>query len=161
MDRVEFRYFSEAQVSSRWLRTTVHCRVRVSDLRGFTLLAQLDRALPSGGRGHGFKSLEGCVRKAYRVLAIEWEHGYEMLIKGVGVTQAEDTWEIWDAAREYLACELGGEPGDYLVLVRILDSEDQLSQAERYHLGRRDDCPSCGLGGDEDVHTAGCALPPP
>lgn len=104
---------------------------------------------------------ENGASKLYKVIAIEWEHGYEMIVKGVGVTQAEDLWELWDAARDYLSLELGGDPESYPLLMKFAHSESELSQAELYHLGRVDACPSCGIGGDDDTHSDDCTLGPP
>jgi DNA-directed RNA polymerase specialized sigma24 family protein len=51
----------------------------------------------------------------YRVTAQRWEHGWELHVDGVGVTQCGPLSDAERMARDYLATELGGEPADYEV----------------------------------------------
>jgi hypothetical protein len=55
------------------------------------------------------------VTKAYRVTARRWEHGWELHVNGVGVTQCGPLADAERMALDYLATELGGEPDDYSV----------------------------------------------
>ena len=53
----------------------------------------------------------------YQVTAKRWEHGWELHIAGVGVTQADTLDTAEKAARDYLAVDLAGQPEDYNVTV--------------------------------------------
>jgi hypothetical protein len=46
------------------------------------------------------------MRPTYTVRAKAWEHGYELGIEGVGVTQAADMREADAMARDFIALEL-------------------------------------------------------
>lgn len=53
----------------------------------------------------------------YEVTARRWEHGWELHIDGVGVTQSRTLTSAQHMARDYLAIALGGAPDDYAVVV--------------------------------------------
>jgi hypothetical protein len=55
------------------------------------------------------------VTKAYQVTARRWEHGWELHVEGVGVTQCGPLADAVRMALDYLATELGGDPSDYSV----------------------------------------------
>lgn len=55
--------------------------------------------------------------REYRVTAHRWQHGWELHIAGVGVTQARTLESADQVARDYLATDLGGTPDDYTVTV--------------------------------------------
>jgi DNA-directed RNA polymerase specialized sigma24 family protein len=48
-------------------------------------------------------------------MAQRWEHGWELRVDGVGVTQCGPLADAERMALDYLATELGGEPEDYSV----------------------------------------------
>jgi hypothetical protein len=56
--------------------------------------------------------------KKHLVTARRWEHGWELHVDGVGVTQSASLADAERMARDYLATELGGEPEDYAVEIR-------------------------------------------
>ncbi|WP_206686244.1 antitoxin HicB [Kribbella qitaiheensis] len=56
--------------------------------------------------------------KTYRVTARRWEHGWELQVDGVGVTQCRPLADAERMALDYLATELGGEAADYAVDIR-------------------------------------------
>ena len=41
--------------------------------------------------------------KTYQVRAKRWEHGWELHIEGVGVTQSRTLWDAEDMARDLIA----------------------------------------------------------
>jgi hypothetical protein len=51
----------------------------------------------------------------YRVTARRWDHGWELYVDGVGVTQCGPLADAERMTLDYLATELGGEPSDYSV----------------------------------------------
>lgn len=53
--------------------------------------------------------------KAYQVRAQRWEHGWELQVDGVGLTQCGPLAAAERTVLDYLATELGGEPEDYRV----------------------------------------------
>jgi hypothetical protein len=55
------------------------------------------------------------VTKTYTVTTERWEHGWELHVGGVGVTQCGTLADAERMALDYLATELGGEPEDYKV----------------------------------------------
>jgi hypothetical protein len=54
----------------------------------------------------------------YTVAAKRWNHGWELHIPDVGVTQSATLASAKRFAQDYLAIILGGEPGDYDVVIQ-------------------------------------------
>ena len=55
-------------------------------------------------------------RPTYNVRLEPWEHGFEVFIDGVGVTQARDRGEVEEMARDFIATDLD-VPADSFDLV--------------------------------------------
>lgn len=55
---------------------------------------------------------------AYTARAVRWEHGWEIHVDGVGVTQCRTLADAERMARDLVATMLGGEGTDYTVTVR-------------------------------------------
>jgi len=47
--------------------------------------------------------------KTYQVRAKRWEHGWELHIEGVGVTQSRTLWDAEEMARDPAADDAGAE----------------------------------------------------
>jgi hypothetical protein len=76
------------------------------------LLAAL--SAPSAGEDHGPVPPPG--RPLYRVTTVPWQHGLELHIDGVGVTQTHDgnpEGTVEAMARDYIAAMLGVEPDSF------------------------------------------------
>lgn len=69
----------------------------------------------------------------YRVSARRWEHGWELHISGVGVTQSRTLAGAKRMVRDYLALDLGGDPDSYDVDVEVaLEGElEAVAEARR------------------------------
>lgn len=70
----------------------------------------------------------------YSVTAKRWEHGWELHIDGVGVTQCTGLTGAERAARDYVAIVIGGEPASFDVeITPELDEEigEELVAAKR------------------------------
>lgn len=57
-------------------------------------------------------------KKTYTVTSERWEHGWELHVDGVGITQCNSLADAERMALDYIATELGGEPQDYAVTLK-------------------------------------------
>ena len=71
--------------------------------------------------------------KTYRVTARRWEHGWELHVGDVGVTQCGPLADAERMALDYLATELGGEPENYAVEIHhdLGGAEDEVAAARQ------------------------------
>lgn len=78
--------------------------------------------------------------KTYTVTTERWEHGWELHIDGVGVTQCGTLADAERMALDYLATELGGEPEDYAVEIhhdlggvgaKVAAARQRMAEAQR------------------------------
>ena len=51
--------------------------------------------------------------KTYSVRAKRWEHGWELHIDGLGVTQSDDLDEVETMVRDYISLDLGVPPDSF------------------------------------------------
>jgi hypothetical protein len=56
-------------------------------------------------------------RPSYAVTAKRWEHGWELHIDGVGVTQSADLDGAEEMVRDYIALDLGLPANSYDVII--------------------------------------------
>jgi len=52
-------------------------------------------------------------RPAYTAIARRWEHGLELHVNGVGVTQSHGMDDAEAMARDYIALSTGADPGSF------------------------------------------------
>lgn len=55
--------------------------------------------------------------KTYDVPARRWEHGWELHIADVGVTQSHSLWDAELMARDLISRHTGTEPGSFAVSI--------------------------------------------
>jgi hypothetical protein len=55
----------------------------------------------------------GTVSSTYRVRAKRWAHGWELHIEGVGVTQSHTLRDAERMVRDYIALDMGTDPGSF------------------------------------------------
>lgn len=68
------------------------------------------------------------MRKRFRVTAKRWSHGWELHIRGVGVTQSRSLIDAEEMARDFIALDLDVPPDSFDVEVapqvsQVLDAE--------------------------------------
>jgi hypothetical protein len=71
--------------------------------------------------------------KTYRVRAKRWEHGWELHVEGVGVTQSRTLWDAEEMARDLISRreELPGDAFAVTVTPEIGGGLDEESRAAR------------------------------
>ncbi len=68
--------------------------------------------------------------KTYKVTASRWEHGWELYVAGVGVTQSHTLAGAQDMVRDYISLETDTEPDSFEVIItpRIGGLETEAAQ---------------------------------
>lgn len=69
--------------------------------------------------------------KTYSVHAKRWEHGWELYIDGLGVTQSDDLNDAEMMVRDYISLDLGVPPDSFAVDITSEPQHDVLRQQPR------------------------------
>lgn len=66
-------------------------------------------------QAHGLPARRVAAVKTYSVRAERWEHGWELHIDGLGVTQSDDLDDAEMMVRDYISLDLGVPPDSFAV----------------------------------------------
>jgi hypothetical protein len=61
----------------------------------------------------------------YTVKAVPWEHGLELHIEGIGITQAHDLTDAARMAADLIARRTGVDPASVVVLIQLDEGETE------------------------------------